>query len=135
MKTKVPEYILSLEHITIDDGERELCIYIDVMVADHRVDRALRKGSGAALIQGIREFARKSQRKCLFIDGWSGNSRKLIGFVSPKLSLLYVWISQGLINHHARYYDQQGFQVINDFSLPRKDKNPWVGTLMRMDVE
>lgn len=79
----IPAYILAQEHLIIEDADRNSCVYIEVMVADQRVDSALRKGSGAALIQGIKEFGRKCEKTCLYIDGWAGNDNKLIGFVIP----------------------------------------------------
>lgn len=107
----VPRYILTQEHIAIEEAERESCVYIEVMIVDRRVDNAMRRGAGAALIQGIEEFGRKRGKSCLFIDGWAGNDKKLI-----------------------RYYIQQGFQALDDFSLSRKDKSPWNGTLMQMKI-
>lgn len=128
----IPKYILEQEHVTVEDIDRESCVYIEVMVADHRVSSALRKGSGAALIQGIKEYGQKNQRRCLFIDGWAGNAKKLIGFASPP-SENADEISK-IKRCFGSYYEQQGFQIINDFSLPRKDKVPWLGTLLRMDI-
>lgn len=74
----IPGYILQQEHLTIEHAEQQSCAYIEVMVTDQRVDSVIRKGSGGALIQGIREFGRESAKKCLFIDGWAGNGKKLI---------------------------------------------------------
>lgn len=78
----VPVYILQQEHLIIEDAEQHSCAYIEVMIADQRVDGIIRKGSGGALIQGIKEFERKASKKCLFIDGWAGNGKKLIECVS-----------------------------------------------------
>lgn len=82
----IPDYILRQQHITIRDAEQASCAYIEVMVADHRVDSAVRKGSGAALIQGVQEFGRKATKTSLFIDGWAGNDKKLIESVTLLLS-------------------------------------------------
>lgn len=82
----IPGYILRQQHITIRNTEQASSAYIEVMVADQRVGRAIRKGSGAALIQGIHEFGRKATKKSLFIDGWAGNDKKLIEFVPLPLS-------------------------------------------------
>ncbi|ROV99256.1 hypothetical protein VSDG_04038 [Cytospora chrysosperma] len=108
----IPQYIASQEHLGLEDAERSPCVYIEVMVADHRVSSEFRKGSGAALIQRIKEYGQRTHRRALFVDGWAGNDKRLIS-----------------------YYTRQGFQVIDDFSLPRKDKAPWLGTLLRMEVE
>lgn len=78
----VPEYILRQEHLKIEDTEQQSCAYIEVMVADQRVDSVIRKGSGGALIQGIKEFGREAGKKRLFIDGWAGNGKKLMECVA-----------------------------------------------------
>lgn len=72
----VPEYILSQDHIAIDDADKNSCVYIEVIV---RVPGAAGAGAGAALIQGIREFGRGRGKRAMFMDGWAGNERKLIG--------------------------------------------------------
>lgn len=77
----VPGYITTQESLVIEDADRDSCVYIEVMAADHRVDASLRKGSGAALIQGIKDFGTKTRKRCLFIDGWAGNDKKLITLV------------------------------------------------------
>lgn len=77
----IPKYIVSQEHLSIDYDDRQSCLYIEVMVADHRVDSILRKGFGTALIQGIKDYGQKHQRRTLFVDGWAGNDKKLIRFV------------------------------------------------------
>lgn len=77
----LPGYIISQDHLTVEDGDRESCLYIEVMAADHRVDEAIRKGSGAALIQGIKEYGRETGKQKLFVDGWAGNGKQLIRFV------------------------------------------------------
>ncbi|KAB8226776.1 hypothetical protein BDV33DRAFT_197766 [Aspergillus novoparasiticus] len=105
-----PSYIESQTHLQIPESERENNIYLEVMVTDCRAG-SLRHGAGSALIQEIRDYGRKKQRKTFWLDGWAGNDKKLV-----------------------RYYENQGFQVVGDFSLPRANKAPWVGTLMRMDI-
>ncbi|ROV92566.1 hypothetical protein VMCG_08910 [Cytospora schulzeri] len=107
----IPKYIASQEHLSLEDADRHSCLYIEVMVADHRVSSAFRKGCGAALVQGIKEYGQRTHKMALFVDGWAGNDKKLIS-----------------------YYTRQGFRVIDDFSLPRKDKAPWQGTLLRMEI-
>jgi hypothetical protein len=37
-------------------------------------------------------------------------------------------------NSFFRYYEQQGFQVVVDFSLPRSHKEPWIGCLVQMTI-
>ncbi|KAK7741001.1 hypothetical protein SLS53_005064 [Cytospora paraplurivora] len=82
-KDWIPPYIASQEHLRLEDADREACLYIEVMVADHRVGSAFRKGCGAALIQGIKEYGQRTQRRALFVDGWAGNDKKLIRLVCP----------------------------------------------------
>ncbi|KAE8369328.1 hypothetical protein BDV27DRAFT_14322 [Aspergillus caelatus] len=106
----IPSYIESQKHLQIPESERESNIYLEVMVTDCRVG-SLRRGAGSALIQGIRDYGRKKQKKAFWLDGWAGNDKKLI-----------------------RYYEHQGFQVVRDFGLPRANQAPWAGTLMRMDI-
>lgn len=72
----VPEYIFSQDHIKIDDADKDSCVYIEVMI---RVPGAAGAGAGTALIQGIRAFGCGRGRRVLFVDGWAGNERKLIG--------------------------------------------------------
>lgn len=33
-----------------------------------------------------------------------------------------------------RFYERQGFVVVDDFSLTRANKPAWAGTLMRMNL-
>ncbi|ROV92409.1 hypothetical protein VPNG_09590 [Cytospora leucostoma] len=77
----IPKYIASQEHLRLEDADREACLYIEVMVADHRVGSDLRKGCGAVLIQGIKEYGQRTYRRALFVDGWAGNDKKLIRLV------------------------------------------------------
>lgn len=77
----VPPYVASQEHLVGELIGADSCIYIEAMVADYRVSDSLRKGSGAALIQGIKEYGLKTLRRTLFVDGWAGNDKKLIRLV------------------------------------------------------
>lgn len=78
-----PQYIASQEHLGLTDADRDSCVYIEVMVTDHRVSSALRKGAGAALIQGIKEHGQRIQRTAVFVDGWAGNDKQLIKSETP----------------------------------------------------
>lgn len=40
---------------------------------------------------------------------------------------------QGL-SFFGSYYTRQGFQVVDDFNLPRTNKAPWLGTFLKMEV-
>lgn len=76
----IPKYIVSQDHISIEDIDKDSYVYIEVMIAHHRIGSSYRTGSGAAFIRSIRDFGLKNQRRTLFIDGWAGNGKKLIGF-------------------------------------------------------
>ncbi|KAH7074196.1 hypothetical protein FB567DRAFT_191426 [Paraphoma chrysanthemicola] len=89
---------------------REESLYVEVMVSDSRTKDTFR-GAGAALLQELQKYAHSCGKKALYLDGWAGNDRKLI-----------------------RYYEQQGFQKVEDFSLPRKNKDPWLGSLMQLTI-
>ncbi|OJJ49774.1 hypothetical protein ASPZODRAFT_128303 [Penicilliopsis zonata CBS 506.65] len=104
----VPRYIASQPHLCV---ERTDTIYLEVIITDSRVDSSLRHGAGAALLREIQKYGHARQKRVIYLDGWAGNQKKLV-----------------------RYYEQQGFQAIDDFSLPRADKAPWLGTLMRMNI-
>ncbi|CZS89964.1 uncharacterized protein RCO7_02332 [Rhynchosporium graminicola] len=111
----VPSYITSQSHISISDTERVSSIYLEVMVSDPLIG----KGAGKALIEGVCEFGRSLGKTVLYVDGWVGNEKKLI---------------RGKLSGFGRYYEKQGFQLIADFSLPRKGKVPWLGALMKMNI-
>lgn len=60
----------------------EESLYVEVMVSDNRT-KDLFCGVGAALLQEVRNYGRSRGKKALYLDGWAGNERKLIRFVSP----------------------------------------------------
>ncbi|PWY65993.1 hypothetical protein BO70DRAFT_374841 [Aspergillus heteromorphus CBS 117.55] len=95
---------------TEGEGEGEGFLYLEVIVTDTRVGE-LRRGAGAALIRGIREYGRERGMRALWVDSWAGNGRKLV-----------------------RYYEEQGFEAVGDWSHERANKSPWLGTLMRMEI-
>ncbi|KAJ4404815.1 hypothetical protein N0V82_010420 [Gnomoniopsis sp. IMI 355080] len=127
----VPPYVASQEHLVGELAGADSCLYIEAMVADYRVSGPLRKGSGSALVQAIKEYGLKTQRRALFVDGWAGNDRKLVRLVLDRSPIPVLrglkWLNS--------YYTRQGFRVVGDFSLARKDKAPWLGTLLRMQVQ
>ncbi|KAI1881252.1 hypothetical protein JX265_000078 [Neoarthrinium moseri] len=85
-------------------------VYIEVMVSDFRVGHA-RRGVGTALMGRVREFAAEQGAKTLFVDSWSGKGGRLV-----------------------RYYESLGFVAVDDFLVERKNKDPWPGKLLRMDL-
>lgn len=87
-KDWVPQYVMSQAHLGLGDEDRKSCVYIEAMVTDHRVSSAFRKGCGAALLEEIIRYGKSIQRTVLFVDGWAGNDKKLIGSVpSPPLPI------------------------------------------------
>jgi hypothetical protein len=76
----VPPSVTSQRHLQIGDAERRSLVYLEVIITDSRVG-SLRRGAGAALIRGIRDYGRSRQKKAFYVDGWAGNERKLIKFV------------------------------------------------------
>ncbi|PYI01153.1 hypothetical protein BO78DRAFT_401497, partial [Aspergillus sclerotiicarbonarius CBS 121057] len=63
----VPTYVKSQPHLQIPDTERDDFIYLEVIVTDSRVG-GLRRGAGAALITGIRDYGRSRQKKAFWVD-------------------------------------------------------------------
>ncbi|PYH94554.1 hypothetical protein BO71DRAFT_483711 [Aspergillus ellipticus CBS 707.79] len=106
----VPVYVKSQTHFPVPDTEGEGFLYLEVIVTDCRVGE-LRRGAGAALLSGIREYGRERGTKVFWVDSWAGNERRLV-----------------------RYYEEQGFNVVGDWSHERANRTPWLGTLMRMEI-
>ncbi|KAF1948823.1 hypothetical protein CC80DRAFT_458535 [Byssothecium circinans] len=105
-----PSYITAQEHLHMGEAERGAFLYLEVIVTDSRVGN-IRRGAGASLIRSIRDYGRSRGKTKLYLDSWAGNDRKLV-----------------------KYYEQQGFEVVGDFELPRANKIPWLGTLMRINI-
>ncbi|KAH7035652.1 uncharacterized protein B0I36DRAFT_95157 [Microdochium trichocladiopsis] len=85
-------------------------VYLEVMVTDCRVG-AYRRGAGAALLRGVRDYAAAHGKRTVYVDAWAGNGGKL-----------------------ASYYEKQGYQIVGEYKLSRKNGTTWTGTLLRMDV-
>lgn len=52
-------------------------VFIDLLIADHRVDPAKRKGSGRALIEHVKEYAREHGKRTVLVDCWAGGNGRL----------------------------------------------------------
>ncbi|KAK1624918.1 acetyltransferase [Colletotrichum phormii] len=85
-------------------------VYLDVLVTDFRAGRH-RKGAGEALIRRAKEYGVEQGMQVLYVDAWAGNEKKL-----------------------NKFYEQQGFVAVDDFSFARTNKPAWLGTLMRLDL-
>ncbi|KAI3325162.1 acetyltransferase [Xylariaceae sp. AK1471] len=85
-------------------------VYLDGLITDYRTG-PWRKGAGAALIEHCRQYCRERGKPILYLDGYSGNDRKLV-----------------------RYYESQGFSVVDYFETPKPDGSTWPGAFLRMDV-
>lgn len=72
-----PTYLPAATTSGIKPTELEGSLYIEVMVSDNRT-KHLFSGTGAALIQGVRDFGRNRGKETVFLDGWAGNGGKLI---------------------------------------------------------
>ncbi|KXH50115.1 acetyltransferase [Colletotrichum nymphaeae SA-01] len=92
------------------EGKKDGFVYLDVIVTDYRTGR-YRKGAGEALIRRVKEYGVEEGMQVLYVDAWAGNEKKL-----------------------NRFYERQGFVVVDDFTFARTDKHAWLGTLMRLDL-
>ncbi|KAF4784536.1 kinesin motor domain-containing protein [Colletotrichum scovillei] len=92
------------------EGKKDGFVYLDVVVTDYRTGR-YRKGAGEALIRRAREYGVAEGMQVLYVDAWAGNEKKL-----------------------NRFYERQGFVVVDGFTFARTGKPAWLGTLMRLDL-
>ncbi|KAI1177700.1 acetyltransferase [Nemania sp. FL0916] len=89
------------------DGTSEY-IYLEGLVTDFRTG-PWRKGAGAVLIKHAEDFCRERGQRILYLDSYAGNNGKLV-----------------------RYYEGQGFRVIDHFEQPVPDG---LRAFYRKDVE
>ncbi|XWW96054.1 hypothetical protein V2A60_004024 [Cordyceps javanica] len=85
--------------------------YIDVLIADQRVEQSARRGAGAALIEHVKRHTRKNGARDVYVDCWSGGDGKLV-----------------------QYYHGIGFKSIAPLEFKKKDGSTWTGTLMHMQL-
>ncbi|KAI1439134.1 acetyltransferase [Xylaria sp. CBS 124048] len=108
-----PAYVRA--HFDQDPIRRELdgatdYVYLEALITDYRTG-SWRKGSGAMLVEYARQFCREKGKKALYLDAFAGNGRKLV-----------------------KYYEKQGFSVVDDFEHPVPNGSKWPGALLRMDI-
>ncbi|KAF8861973.1 hypothetical protein BDZ45DRAFT_739847 [Acephala macrosclerotiorum] len=106
---------LSADHLglggEIEQEGLKAILYLEVIITDYRTGSS-RKGAGEALIQSTVEYGRKAGKRTLYVDGVTGNDRKLI-----------------------HYYERLGFNIVGDFSMKRRNGSTWLGTLLRIDLQ
>lgn len=80
----VPSYVEKQEHLglgkqnppaTAHNRENDF-VYLEVMVTDCRLGE-YRRGAGAALLRGVKEYARSRGKQTIYVDAWAGNDGKL----------------------------------------------------------
>ncbi|ATY65670.1 Acyl-N-acyltransferase [Cordyceps militaris] len=83
--------------------------YVDVLIADQRVQKIQRKGAGVALIEHVKQHTKEMGARDVYVDCWSGGDGKLV-----------------------QYYHNIGFESVAPLEVKKKDGTIWVGLLMRM---
>ncbi|KAM0345619.1 hypothetical protein ACHAPU_006272 [Fusarium lateritium] len=86
-------------------------IFLDFLIADHRVGSAGRKGAGVALLEHIKAYAHQHEKSAMFLDCWTGGTDNLV-----------------------RYYENVGFNRVEDFQYKKKNGDVWPGRLFRLDI-
>ncbi|KAI0392082.1 acetyltransferase [Xylariaceae sp. FL0594] len=85
-------------------------VYLEGLITDFRTG-PWRKGAGSALIAHCREYCRENGIKTIYLDGYSGNDRVL-----PK------------------YYESQGFTLVQDLEFHMPDDKIRTLAFLRIDV-
>ncbi|KAF5696829.1 hypothetical protein FMUND_15587 [Fusarium mundagurra] len=86
-------------------------VFLDFLVADHRVPSAQRKGAGLALLEHVKAYANEHGKLAIFLDCWTGGTDKLV-----------------------RYYESAGFSPVQDFEYNKKNGDVWPGRLFQLDL-
>ncbi|KAF5573446.1 acyl n-acyltransferase [Fusarium pseudoanthophilum] len=86
-------------------------VFLDFLIADHRVPSAQRKGAGMALLEHVKAYASEHGKRAIFLDCWIGGTDKLV-----------------------RYYESAGFSPVQDFEYNKKNGDVWPGRLFRLDL-
>ncbi|KAF5251984.1 hypothetical protein FANTH_2938 [Fusarium anthophilum] len=86
-------------------------VFLDFLIADHRVPSAQRKGAGLALLEHVKAYACQHGKLAIFLDCWTGGTDKLV-----------------------RYYESAGFSPVADFEYHKRNGDVWPGRLFRLDL-
>ncbi|CVK94505.1 uncharacterized protein FMAN_16132 [Fusarium mangiferae] len=86
-------------------------VFLDFLVADHRVPSAKRKGVGLALLERVKTYAYEHGKQAIFLDCWTGGTDKLV-----------------------KYYESAGFSPVADFEYRKINGDVWPGRLFRLDL-
>ncbi|KAF5964575.1 hypothetical protein FBULB1_12702 [Fusarium bulbicola] len=97
-------------HITAAE-KRGGFVFLDFLIADHRVPSAQRKGAGLALLEHLKAYAYQNGKLAIFLDCWTGGTDKLV-----------------------RYYESAGFSPVADFEYHKRNGDIWPGRLFRLDL-
>ena len=73
----LPKYLPASVIAQVDQAHLNETLYVEVMVSDSGM-RDLFPGIGAALLREVRIWGYSRGKTALYLDGWSGNERKLI---------------------------------------------------------
>ncbi|KAF5970430.1 hypothetical protein FCOIX_10414 [Fusarium coicis] len=90
-------------------GKQGVFVFLDFLIADHRVPSAQRKGAGLALLDHVKTYASEHGKRAIFLDCWTGGTDKLV-----------------------RYYESAGFSPVQDFEYNKKNGDVWPGRLFRL---
>ncbi|KAI1324740.1 acetyltransferase [Xylariaceae sp. FL0255] len=91
------------------DGKKDY-VWLEALITDFRTG-SWRKGAGAALIRYSEEYCRRKSMSTLYVDSWAGNNGALV-----------------------KYYEGQGFSVIDFFEGPKPDGSVWHGAIYKKKV-
>ncbi|KAF5597731.1 acyl n-acyltransferase [Fusarium subglutinans] len=86
-------------------------VFLDFLIADHRVPSAQRKGAGLALLEHVKAYACQHEKLAIFLDCWTGGTDKLVA-----------------------YYESAGFSPVADFEYHKRNGDVWPGRLFRLDL-
>lgn len=132
-----PGYITSLPDLEPEIKKAKSFLYLEVIITDFTAG-VQRNGAGAALIRDIVQYGREKSKAALYVDCWTGNNGKLNRQVSrTRVSALPRYKNRQAKRVYScidRYYEQQGFTKVAEFSFQRRNGTLWPGALFRMHL-